>query len=442
VLTDSYASRAWCRREVLIAKKYQRPVVVVNAVRDREPRSFPYVGNVPVIRWNGEPEEVIYGLLRETLRHAHAVKILDLQKRPGDHLLPSGPELVTLVDFSADQKVLYPDPPLGQEELSIIGKTGITVETPLQRYAQAHGSDLGGLIVALSVSEATDIERWGLRQIHMDVIFLELSRYLLLAGCRLAYGGHLQANGYTLRLADILSDPLLEQMSAASGKLKLGLSQLVSYIAWPMPLNDEPEARLGLQVDVMRCERPHGIDESMDPLFVAMPLADIPNDTAIQRFAWSRGLSEMRLQQTRDCFARVVIGGSRARYKGRMPGVLEEIVLSVKAEKPVFLIGAFGGCAKLVTDTLEGKVRHELDWAFQKSVPFSDELRSLYRDRGIEWDEYDAMRDLLKARGFAGLNNGLSEDENKELAHTRSADRMIELILSGIHDKRNDGAVT
>ena len=39
----------------------------------------------------------------------------------------------------------------------------------------------------------------------------------------------------------------------------------------------------------------------------------------------------------------------------RIPGVLEEIVLSVKAGQPVFLIGAFGGVAKLVIDLIRGK---------------------------------------------------------------------------------------
>src|SRR5690606_19662801 len=55
VLTDSYSSRAWCRREVLLAKFYQRPVIVVDALQRREVRRFPYGGNVPVVRWKDDP---------------------------------------------------------------------------------------------------------------------------------------------------------------------------------------------------------------------------------------------------------------------------------------------------------------------------------------------------------------------------------------------------
>lgn len=50
VLTDNYASREWCKTEVLLAKEQQRPIVVVDALQHYEVRSFPYLGNVPAIR--------------------------------------------------------------------------------------------------------------------------------------------------------------------------------------------------------------------------------------------------------------------------------------------------------------------------------------------------------------------------------------------------------
>lgn len=47
VVTDSYGSREWCRREVLEAKKVGRPMIVVDALTDRDARLFPYLGNAP-----------------------------------------------------------------------------------------------------------------------------------------------------------------------------------------------------------------------------------------------------------------------------------------------------------------------------------------------------------------------------------------------------------
>ena len=50
VHTDSYSSREWCRREVIEAKRRVVPMIVVDCVRDIDPRGMAYLGNVPVIR--------------------------------------------------------------------------------------------------------------------------------------------------------------------------------------------------------------------------------------------------------------------------------------------------------------------------------------------------------------------------------------------------------
>jgi SLOG-like protein len=144
----------------------------------------------------------------------------------------------------------------------------------------------------------------------------------------------------------------------------------------------------------------------------------------------------MRDRQTTEVAARVIVGGhlgpSDDGYKGRMPGVLEEALLSIRAERPVYLVGAFGGCARLVLDALDGVARHELTSDYQHAVPFSDELRRMHPERRQPWDEYEEIATFFRGRGFAGLKNGLTIDENRELASTRSPERIIELVLQGI----------
>ncbi len=436
VVTDSYSSRSWCRREVLLAKHHQRPVVIVDAVQDREIRRFPYAGNTPVIRWKGQPQDVVDLLLREALRHAYAEEILKQRKRPGDAILPAGPELVTVVHRDKDQPVLYPDPPLGPEELAVLSSAGVRVETPLERHARANDLRAQSLTVALSVSRAEDLSRFGLRTAHLDAILLELSRYLLVAGVRLAYGGHLKADGYTIRLADLLRDPIVEQLRGEPPRGEAPAPELVTYLAWPLRSTVREEARLGPLVEVRRCDRPADLDETVDPTFVAQPQQDIPLDSALHRFAWARGLTVMRERQTKDVAARVIVGGRLGPagdgYLGRMPGVLEEALLGIRAECPLYLVGAFGGSGRLVVDALEGVSRQELSWDFQRAMPQSEELRQLYRERGQTWDEYDAIAADLKARGLRGLKNGLTLEENRELATTRSAERIVELVLRGL----------
>lgn len=439
IVTDSYSSRSWCRKEVLFAKHHQRPVVIVDAVQERETRRFPYSGNTPVIRWKAQDAQgVVDLLLREVLRHAYAEESLKQRKREGDVVLPAGPELVTIVHHRKDKDqpvVLYPDPPLGPEELEVLERSGVRVETPLQRHALAHDLRSRNLTVALSVSGAEDLGRYGLRSAHLDSLLLDLSRYLLVAGIRLAYGGHLGPESYTLRLADLLRDPIVEQLRGMPITEQVA-AELVTYLPWPMLASVRDEARLGPLVEMLRCDRPTDIDELLDPSFVATPDVEVPADTPVRRFAWSRGLTAMRERQTTEMSARVVVGGKLGRrdspYLGRMPGVLEESLFAIRAQRPVYLIGAFGGCARLVLDALDGIERAELTSAYHDSLPHAAELKKLYADRDVKWDEFESIAAELKACGISGLKNGLSVEENRELATSRSAERIVELVLHGL----------
>ena len=441
IVTDSYSSRSWCRKEVLFAKHYQRPVVIVDAVQERETRRFPYSGNTPVIRWRGRAQDaqgVVDLLLREALRHAYAEESLKQRKREDDVVLPAGPELVTIVHLRRDNErpvVLYPDPPLGPEELEVLERAGVCVETPLQRHALSHDLRSLDLTVALSISGAEDLGRYGLRLVHLESMFLELSRYLLIAGVRLAYGGHLKTDSYTLRLADLLRDPIVEHLRGAQDTESLP-AELVTYLPWPMLASVRDEARLGQLVDMVRCARPVDVDVSLDPAFLESPNVDLIPNSPVRRLAWARGLTEMRERQTTEVAARIVVGGKMGRstdsYLGRMPGVLEEALLAIRAQRPLYLVGAFGGCARLVLDALDGLERAELTSAYHEALPYAAELKKLYSDRCVKWDEFESIAAELKACGISGLKNGLTLEENRELATTRSAERIVELVLHGL----------
>lgn len=142
LLTDHYASRTWCRREVLWAKKMGCPLVVVHAVREREERSFPYLGNTPVIRiavqdFDANPQQnnwcaqVVALALNEMLRscwfRAHLNDLKQIGLIP-DHLepCPSPPEMLTVMakqtnnQAATDIHLIYPDPPLGMEERQLL----------------------------------------------------------------------------------------------------------------------------------------------------------------------------------------------------------------------------------------------------------------------------------------------------------------------------------
>jgi hypothetical protein len=133
VQTDAYSSREWCQREVLEAKRLERPIIVVHAVQEGERRSFPYLGNVPTIRWNPHTdtnsEPVIGLLLLEILRHEYFRQSFeDLRQlfRLGADVraIPRPPELLACLELHklkpSMSTFVYPDPPLGMDERRIL----------------------------------------------------------------------------------------------------------------------------------------------------------------------------------------------------------------------------------------------------------------------------------------------------------------------------------
>lgn len=151
VKTDAYASREWCRREVVAAKRYGSPLIVVNAVRHGEDRSFPYMGNVPTIRWTSASTRCLKAVtdlaLAEVLRHAYFKGHLETMSRlagvRGKRVcLPRPPELLTLLNVASPSNgrggrpttVIYPDPPLGDEEMDLVTELapGTVMTTPTQ----------------------------------------------------------------------------------------------------------------------------------------------------------------------------------------------------------------------------------------------------------------------------------------------------------------------
>lgn len=126
--TDSYSSREWCRREIIEAKRWNVPLVVANSITDLDERGFPYMGNVPVVRFDPHGEDridfVIGRLLDEVLKdflwRCQVALVMDMTS-PSVMFVPRPPELISLATLPpesdvAEPVIVYPDPPLSKEE--------------------------------------------------------------------------------------------------------------------------------------------------------------------------------------------------------------------------------------------------------------------------------------------------------------------------------------
>jgi len=134
--TDEYSNREWCRIEVIIAKRNKSPLVIVHNIKKGERRSFPYMGNVPTIKWDNRFEQVIDLTLMQVLNNKFSrekiesdVKLFELDKKNSVSILSSPPELFNFIDLelikNTDNKrrlVVYPDPPLGVEEVNVLNE--------------------------------------------------------------------------------------------------------------------------------------------------------------------------------------------------------------------------------------------------------------------------------------------------------------------------------
>ena len=148
--TDEYSNREWCRREVLIAKKYKSPIVVVHNIIEGEKRAFPYLGNMPTIVIAKDEILGFYKIvnltLYQVLNNLYQSRLLDHYRNIHNpdvneiKILTSPPELFNFLDIkeyknNLDKKLimLYPDPPLGIEELNILNELDEDVEftTPI-----------------------------------------------------------------------------------------------------------------------------------------------------------------------------------------------------------------------------------------------------------------------------------------------------------------------
>ncbi len=139
VRTDLYASRDWCQREMLIAKRAGMPIVILEALSGVEERGSFLMDHVPrVSRNRGELDSAIRCALGQLVDECLKRELWKRQQQlspqaPGHEVnwwAPHAPEPTTLVEWLDSARaslpldetilVLHPDPPLGRAERNVL----------------------------------------------------------------------------------------------------------------------------------------------------------------------------------------------------------------------------------------------------------------------------------------------------------------------------------
>lgn len=438
--SDIYSSRYWCQREIQTAKELERPIIEVDLIDEAMDRKFPFAGNVPVIRVNaieGKVEEedlyrILENIMLESIRFNYADEKLELLKlkMPGNvKKMCRPPEMIDVSKIIRKNsnkielkynKIIYPDPPIYSEEIEFFQKLGIEICTPIE-YEK---NGLSGKKVGISISdpEINEIKSNGQNESHLLRLSQYMANYILGRGATLIYGGDFRKGGYT--------EQLLQEAQILKDRLKTKNIYLKNYVAWPIYLADTLETKkwIAKYCDLLEIKE-IPIDETVSDLIETNKRFLTP-DTVDNCYVWSKSLTKMRYEMIKDCNARICAGGKKIGYKGKMPGILEEIIIASELGCPLYLLGGFGGivhdvCELLQNNKCTDSLTEEWQVSFNKGYK---ELLQKYKER----DEEIKYLELQEKMKCINLNNGLTMKENEILFNTVYVDEAVQLVLKGL----------
>ncbi len=441
--TDSYSSRYWCQREILFAKQQNRPVVVVNCLDDFEDRIFPAASNVPCVHITSAVSLLEKDILRilsttilETVRYNYSMQSLEEYKNAewigkDCELTARPPEIRQVLNFKKTGaiKICYPEPPLYSIEADWHVELGVQAFTPL--WNPPERDSLSNERVGISISDVPG-QGFASNHIHPDHLILlaqDLSRHLLARSATLLYGGDLRPGGFT--------EFILDEARILKDRLGETAPHVENHLAWPLYVSDREmiawKAKYRQVMETVEHVIPDDVADGIDKGTF------LPPNTSQNSYIWSRCLTEMREKSISSSSARICAGGRLTMYKGKMPGVLEEIILALTEKKPIFLLGGFGGVVgdvcKLLTTTSGVPETLTENWQISHNEGYSD-LQKLARSHDHGCD-FDAIPTYIRSHNVSDLASRcrLDEDEYRRLMESPFVDECVHLILKGLKNK-------
>lgn len=336
-------------------------------------------------------------------------------------------------------------------------------------------------LIAIAVSfERDNLLARGLGLDHLKELLVRLTRPLLRQGISLAYGGNWdeQEGNFTYELLRLVSaEKTVEtehQMvdgspgNAAQPHLepRPSAGRLINHSAWPDYFKITP----AIEAQWINCCRivrttpvMAGIPEEMviPPAQLDLPLDD--KNYPVQAFLHQAlCLSAMRQAMLRGVSfpipdheppesippidARIVLGGKIVGYRGFMPGIFEEVLLSLEARSPLYLLGGFGGATEVLAEALLAEPSAALPEALQEEWHRQNTpgLALLKGPDGLPAASarlretsalLRALREAIQAARSQlaiALNNGLDDEDNRRLLTTRDMREALGLVHKGL----------
>jgi hypothetical protein len=292
---------------------------------------------------------------------------------------------------------------------------------------------LAGMVVNLSISESDDTLKHGYPTWQVNRVSLQFVAALFGQGAGVIFGhdwredGVMEAvHGFALQM----QPPVSLTAEAAQAEAQPFMRNLLPWPDVPRLSHDEQD-----QLSTTLTVESSGLPEELLQ-FEGQGRAAGPG-APLYLYLRARGLTLLRHRLTNLCHARLCIGGPRSGSQGRYPGLIEEALIAVQQNKPLYLASLLGGASEQIVAAVEGKAMPENFCApapigqLYQQPPVIENAPGTVADRTIDRDS--VWREFSTA-GHAGIaqNNGLSVEENTELLHTPVVERAIELVLTGL----------
>lgn len=281
--------------------------------------------------------------------------------------------------------------------------------------------------IAISISDCEDIEELGFSKTHQQDIILEITRYLIINGATLIYGGDLRAQGYTFLFSEIVEQYIHKKENKYYYK---------NYFSFPIYVDMPLKQKLDFKkngIEIVKVAPPQHLNVDSNKFYA-------PN-TNENLYVWSEALTEMRIAMNRDTQARIFMGGAKTNFKGKYPGLMQEASLSLKSDTPTYFIGAFGGITKSIINAILNQETNELTEKWQRdSNPHYSEFIDFYNQK-VNVNKINYAKEVSYLNSFSieklVKNNGLDKKDNIRLFETIHFPEIIYLILKGLKRKFN-----
>ena len=385
ILSDNYAQTLWTKKELILAKENKRPIVGIDVLANKNEIST-FMGNTPILKLKQNIQEIEVNCRDTYLLHTKSnirkiinlllkeALIFELVKNKSD--LPKKPDLFDLCKIPLST-VTYSDPPMfNVEKEALENCSNQELFTPLVAELKKLGFLNKSLNkkIAISISEPNDLEEKGMRIEHLNLLMIEIARYLIIMGAELIYGGDL---GYKKEFN--FTSILAETFRAYNKFIKKEQKKLINYSTYPF------------------CERidVHLKTQNIDVIEFKDCIGEKCSFNDIEIIA--KNLTKMRKIITKEMDIKIAVGGKITGFTGFYPGVLEEVYLALKENKPVILIKGFGGIVDKIIEFINGKNIEELTFEYQsKSNPKLKQFLDNKQNKSNEIEKiYNVILEIL-----------------------------------------------